>query len=66
MAKPSKQLTSEDLDRLNKLIRSCEETDRMCKDCEECLLDVDPEKRQNTEQLTIARKLKAKFFPTAT
>lgn len=63
--KSSGPLTDKHLATLNKLIAACTETERFCKDCEECGLDVTPERRKNAEQLDIASRIKAKFFPTA-
>lgn len=65
MAKSKGPLNDKHLDILNKLIQACAETERYCQDCEEAGLDVDPERRKNAEQAEIARKIKAKFFPTA-
>lgn len=65
MAKAKPPLTESDLDALNKLIRSCEETEQHCAQCEACNLDVDPERQKNRDQLETARKIKATYFPTA-
>jgi hypothetical protein len=65
MAKPKGPMNSEHLAALDKLLKSCAETAAYCESCEACDLDVDPEKAKNAEQLAIARKIKAKFFPDA-
>lgn len=66
MAKAKKgPLGPEHLEALNRLLDACGETAKMCGACEECHLDVTPEREKNAEQMEIARRLKAKFFPTA-
>lgn len=53
------------LDELNRLIKSCEETAAYCGKCSRAGLDVTPEERKNADQLEVARKLKREFFPDA-
>lgn len=66
MAKETKgPLTEAHLRLLNKLIEACKETERYCQMCEECHLAVEPERRKNREQMDIASRIKARFFPTA-
>lgn len=65
MAKQRGPLNEKHLETLNKLLRSCEETEEYCKRCEQAGLDVDPEKSKNAEQRDIARRIKAMFFPTS-
>lgn len=65
MAKVKPPFTEADLGTINKIIRLCEETAKVCEDCEKCNLDVDPEKAKNSDQLEVARKLKQYFFPGA-
>lgn len=65
MAKQKGPLTEADLLTLNKLLQATIETEQFCKDCEACDLDVSPERQKNGEQQDIARKIKAKFFPSA-
>lgn len=65
MAKTKSPLTDADLPNLNRVIRECEETLRLCSQCEACNLDVGPEREKTQDQLDTARKLKAAFFPTA-
>lgn len=56
-------LNDDDLVKLNKLIRACEETKAYCEKCQRCGLNVDPESRKNGEQAELARKIKGEFFP---
>lgn len=56
-------LGPEHLKLLNKLIQACAETEAYCAKCESCDLDVTPERKKNSEQLRIAQKIKATFFP---
>ena len=65
MSNKKQPLTVDDLAALNKVIASCEETERQCKQCEACNLDVTPESAKNADQLETARRLKATYFPTA-
>jgi hypothetical protein len=65
MAKSKGVLGPEHLAALNKVIDLCTETERMCRDCEECMLDVTPEREKNADQLKVATLLKAKHFPTS-
>lgn len=58
-------LTGEHLKVLDKLLLACAETEQYCQACEECNLDVTPERQKNKEQAEIARRIKAKFFPGA-
>lgn len=50
---------------LNKLIELCDETLAYCRVCHECNLDVSPEQKKTEEQLDMAKRIKARFFPTA-
>ena len=65
MAKSRGPLTDAHLETINKLLRACAETEEYCKKCEACGLDVDPERTKNAEQMDIAKRLKAMFFPTS-
>ncbi len=56
-------LTDEHLKTLNKVIQACSETLAFCGDCEACDLDVEPERKKTEDQLRVAQKLKARFFP---
>lgn len=58
-------LTDAHLKLLNKLIEACAETEKYCSMCEECQLDVSPERKKNREQMDIATRIKARFFPLA-
>lgn len=58
-------LTEAHLRTLNKLIETCTATLDYCRVCEECNLDVSPEQRTTREQLDMAQRIKARFFPTA-
>lgn len=61
--KPKGPLTDEDYARLCEAEKMCTETADYLKRCEECGINVDPETRKNNEQLELARKMRAKFFP---
>lgn len=66
----AKQKTSGPLDEshlkaLDGLIKACVETDAYCQMCEDCNLDVQPEREKNRSQLDVARRIKARFFPQA-
>jgi len=65
MAKQNGPLTPDDLAALNKLIASCEHTERECAKCDACGLDVSPERAKNSDQLETARRIKATYFPNA-
>lgn len=58
-------LGPEHLKILDKVLQACAETHEYCKQCEACNLDVTPELKKNDEQMEIARRIKAKFFPGA-
>lgn len=58
-------LGPEHLKVLDKVLAACAETAEYCRQCEECNLDVGPELKKNAEQMEIARRIKAKFFPNA-
>lgn len=53
------------LRQLNSIIQECERTHAMCTACHDAGIDVAPEMSTNSEQLEMARKLKAYFFPHA-
>lgn len=50
---------------LNDVLQMCKETAEYCDKCAACGLNVDPEKRKNDEQMRLAERLKATFFPKA-
>jgi hypothetical protein len=56
-------LGREHLHALTEVIRECTITAEMCQRCKEAGIDVEPEIRVNQEQLDMATKLKAAFFP---
>lgn len=63
-ARPS-PLTQEHLAALTQIIAACQETAAYCEQCSSCGIDVDRERRLNDEQLSVASRLKATFFPNA-
>lgn len=64
-AKVNHPLGPEHLKVLDKVLQACAETEQYCRACEECNLDVTPELKKNAEQMEIAKRIKAKFFPQA-
>lgn len=62
---PQSPLGAEHLNALNEVIRECTHTADMCNACQDAGIDVEPEIQANTEQLDMAKKLKAHFFPHA-
>jgi hypothetical protein len=56
-------LTDEHLTKLNRLIQECTATREYLRKCENCGLNVEPEQHKNNQQLDVATKLKAAFFP---
>lgn len=56
-------LSAKHLEAINALLESCPRTRDFLQQCADCHLDVKVEQRQNDEQETIIRKIKAKFFP---
>lgn len=64
-SKVNHPLGPEHLKILDKVLQACVETGEYCKQCEECNLDVSPEQKKNAEQMEIAKRIKAKFFPGA-
>lgn len=48
---------------LDRLLAACAETDSYCQMCEECDLDVSPEREKNRDQMRVAQKIRDKFFP---
>ena len=58
-------LTDQHLKVLDKVLKACAETEEYCKMCEECNLDVSPERQKNKEQREIAERIKRRFFPGA-
>lgn len=63
MAKKKLAPPPEALKVLNQLLQACAETQEYLSMCKDCMLDVDKEERQNKEQMEIASKIKARFFP---
>lgn len=63
--KASGPLNEKHLQLLNHIIKSCAETEAFCQSCSDCHIDVTPEQAKNREQAEIARRIKARFFPTA-
>lgn len=59
-------LSPDHLRQLNQVIEECTRTQDMCARCIDAGVDVSPEASINAEQLDMARKLKAYFFPHAT
>lgn len=59
-------LGAEHLSALNTVIEECTQTAAMCDKCKEAGIDVEPEEKVNNEQLEMAKKLKAAFFPHST
>ncbi len=58
-------LTEQHLRVLNKVIETCSATLDYCKVCDDCNVDVSPERAKTEEQLEMAKRIKARFFPTA-
>lgn len=56
-------LNDEDCKNLDKVIESGEGTGKLLLACRECGLPVDDAMARNAEQVDVARRLKAKFFP---
>lgn len=63
---PKSPLGKEHLTALNTVIDECTKTHAMCAACGDAGIDVEPEQKLNAEQLEMAKKLKALFFPHAT
>lgn len=63
---PTQILGTEHLQLLNAIIKECTKTHEICTACMEAGVDVAPEHAVNQEQLEMAKKLKAYFFPTST
>ncbi len=64
-AETSSPLTQQHLELLNKVLKSCAETDTYCQKCLDCGIEVTPEQRTNLEQQRTAAKIKAQFFPNS-
>lgn len=64
-APPKNPLSKEHLHALNQVIDECRQTAEMCSICIDAGIDVEPERLVNAEQLAMAEKLRAAFFPRA-
>lgn len=65
MARSKQQADPEALVLLNRVIASATQTAEECDKCRNCHINVDKEANRNREQLEIAKRLKATFFPNA-
>ena len=63
MVMADKLLTKRQIEELNKLLKDCAETQRMCDMCAQCQINVDKESRMNASQMETARRIKQVFLP---
>lgn len=62
-SKIASPLTTEHLRMLNECLTECAITANMCEQCQNAGMDISPEMQANKEQMEMAKKLKAAFFP---
>lgn len=56
-------LKPDDLEKLNRLLKSCAATKELLNKCTACGLNVEKEVYDNNQQIDVASKIKATFFP---